>query len=81
MSKARDPIDVIDAVMGLVPADLAELRHKLTEIREDAFFIPPEDKGRVWMALQSTLERFLSEPLQRDWEFRISEIVRGKNQS
>lgn len=78
MSKARDPIEVIDAVLKHVPANLIELRAKLLEIQEDSFFRPPEGKRPTWILLRDTLQAFLSMPPRQDWEIKISDIVEGR---
>jgi hypothetical protein len=75
---ARNPSDVINAVLEHVPLELAVLRAKLTTIRDDAEFLPPEYKLPAWLRLRDALESSLNNPPQLDWEWKVSDIVENR---
>jgi hypothetical protein len=73
----RDPVDVIDAVLDLIPETWAELRRKLEYVKNDAGFVAPECVGIVWRRLADALQ-ILPWPPTEDWHRDVYRVVTMK---
>ena len=73
----RDPSDVIDQILEIIPREELVLRAELEQIQLDAWFYPPEGKYPAWAALRHTLTARFPEKPPEGWPMRVSNIVRG----
>ncbi len=74
---SRDPTVVIDSMLVHIPESRSVLRAELKRIRSNACYVAPECMGRIWDAMATSLEAFLSNPPKLDWELKVAEIMRG----
>jgi hypothetical protein len=58
----RDPADVIDAVIAILPPDTDPLKEDLEHIRDNSLYQPPEAKYLTWARLASILTKALPQP-------------------
>ena len=54
---ARDPRDVIEALLTVVPPEMAAIRMELERMRAAVSYLPPEYKFPIWARLQRAFER------------------------
>ena len=74
----RDPTQVIDAILEQLTEGYTALRAALTRIRTNACFVAPESMGRIWAQMGQELELALPAQPETDWQWRIVDIVQGK---
>jgi hypothetical protein len=73
----RDPSDVINRILAIVPREEHALRDELERIKNDAWFYPPEGKFPAWAVLTKALEaRCPGKPPEGSWLMKVSKIVR-----
>ena len=77
MSNARNPVDVIDQVLEVLPSTETGLRALLLEIKDRAGYVPPEDMRSIWVAIANTLNGALPWPPKEKWHKQVHAIVKG----
>jgi hypothetical protein len=71
----RNPVEVIDQILGQVPKALTALRGKLEKIKDNSCYRPPEFQTPTWEELKQLLNLMLPIPPQTEWEKQIYRIV------
>ena len=80
MMKSRDIVEVIDAILPVLPADHEAVK-LLEKVRYDAMYKAPEMHWYCWRDLTLVLNVKLPDPLAPDapeWAKKIQRIVTGQ---
>lgn len=78
--KERDPAEVIEKILKVIPPGNDSLCKALLAIQIDAGFLPPECKRPAWIRIRDVLTKSLlspDDPEAQEWHKLISKIVRG----
>ena len=74
---ARDIIEVIDRLLGIVPEGETGLRAGLNSVKQSALFTAPEMMTIRWRRLGEVLQEEIGQP-REPWQVEVGEIVRGE---
>jgi len=77
MSNGRNPVDVIDQVLEVLPPTETELRIRLLKLKDNAGYVPPEHMRGIWIAIANTLNAALPWPPKEEWHRQVHAIVKG----
>jgi hypothetical protein len=73
----RDLTEVITAVLELIPETEQQIRSMLGNLRETAFFAPPEGMGALWSLGTEYLIEELGEPTT-PWKVEVARVWSGR---
>lgn len=72
----RDPLEVIDQVLTVVPEGETEFRERLMKIKFEALAASPKNQGSLWLAIGDVFfNRFGMGPPSGGWGLQASRIV------
>lgn len=78
----RDPADVLERLLAIVPEDKTSLRHGISSVLRWVTLAAPEIVHNAWHKLEVVLEEFLGAPTDAwqpgGWQYRVGRIVRAE---
>lgn len=77
MNNARNPVDVIDQVLAVLPLSEPELRTYLLKLKDSVGYVPPEHLHGVWVAIANVLNGALPWPPKEEWHKQAHAIMKG----